>query len=467
MSTLPPIPSSISWPSRSEERVERLKRALPPAWWQLLRRVIAEAEARRLPLYLVGGFVRDLLLGRPNHDFDLVVEGDAVAFAHTLATRYGGRVTVHRRFGTASWHPADSLPATEAPPYLDFVTARSEIYPRPGALPTVTPGSIADDLRRRDFTINALAIRLDGQYFGELRDDFGGLSDLQQGRIRTLHPLSYRDDPTRILRAVRYEQRYAFHIATEDLQRIAEARSGLRALSGERLRHEFDLILEETQTANMLARLEALGILAEIHPTLFWDESLRESLERLQEDSPPVSWKIPDLRGVPRKRALAYLLWLGRRSEAEIRSLALRLDFSAPLRDALIALSTLWREIPGLLPNRPSILTARFDSVPPLALYAILLQLRSSPLSSTSQEYLVEAIEHYFTRWRNLRPRSTGHTLQRLGVPPGPAYQAILWRLRAAWLDGEIRRPAEEKTLLRTLLRDCQGATTDESATLP
>ncbi len=460
-------PSSISWPTRPEERVERLKRALPPAWWQLLQCVSDEAEARRLPLYLVGGGVRDLLLGQPNHDFDFVVEGNAIALANALATRYGGKVIAHQRFGAARWHLTNTSLAAASPASVDFVTARSETYARPGTLPTVTPGLIADDLRRRDFTINALAIRLDGLHLGELRDDFGGLSDLQQGRIRTLHPLSYHDDPTRILRAVRYEQRYAFHIAAEDLKRIAEARHGLGALSGKRLRRELDLILEEAQVANMLARLDALGIFPEIHPALFWDESLREPLERLQEAVLPAEWKIPDLRGIPRRRALAYLLWLGQRSEAEIRLLASRLDFSATLRDALIALSALQCELPALTPSRPSILTARFDQVPPLALYALLLQARSSKVPSVRREYLIEVLERYFTLWRNLRPRSTGHTLKRLGVPPGPRYQAILRRLRAAWLDGEIHRPAEEQTLLRTLLHESQGAAVHESATLP
>lgn len=460
-------PSSISWPVRSEERVERLKRALPTAWWQLLQQVSTEAAARHLPLYLVGGFVRDLLLEQPNHDFDFVVEGNAIALANALATRYGGKVTAHKRFGTACWRLPHALSTTVSLTHVDFATARSETYAHPGALPTVVPGTIADDLRRRDFTINALAIRLDGPHLGELRDDFGGLNDLQQGRIRILHPRSYHDDPTRILRAVRYEQRYAFRITAEDLQRVAETKTGLRDLSGERLRHELDLILEEKQAANMLARLDVLAILPEIHSALFWDESLREPLERIPEATPPAAWKIADLRGLPARRALGYLIWLGRHSEAEIRTLALRLDFPASLREALLALSAFWRENPIFALGQPSTLTARFDQVPPLALYAILLQLRSSPLLSTAQERFAEAIERYFILWRNLRPRSTGHTLKRLGIPPGPCYQAILWKLRAAWLDGEIHSQAEERKLLRALLREAQGTTANEPPSLP
>lgn len=457
----------IDWPSRKEERVDRLKRALSPAWWRLLRRVIRAAEARRLPLYLVGGFVRDLLLGRPNQDFDLVVEGDAIALARALAAQYGGTVTAHKRFGTACWQFAPASSPAEAPTYLDFASARSETYSHPGALPTVTPGRLTDDLRRRDFTINALAIRLDGEHLGELRDDFGSLEDLRQGRIRALHPLSYQDDPTRILRAVRYEQRYAFAIAAEDLQRITEAKAGLGLLSGERLRHELDLILSEAGAADMLARLDALGILPEIHPALDWDESLRPALACLPEIALPPGWTIPELRGVPRRRALGYLLWLGRRTESEIRSLAARLDFPAALREALLAYSALLREIPSLAPARPSALTARFDPLPPLVLYAFLLQLRSLPAPTADQERIAVAIEHYFARWRRLKPRTTGYTLQKLGIPPGPIYQAILQRLRAAWLDGEIHHLSEEKVLLQTLLRDSQGDMPHGPASLP
>ncbi len=451
----------ILWPSHPEERAERLRRALSPTWWPLLRRVIREAESRHLPLYLVGGFVRDLLLGQVNQDFDLVVEGDAIALARALAARYGGRVTVHKRFGTACWQTAD------ASIHLDFASARSETYAHPGALPTVAPGTLADDLRRRDFTINALAIRLDGEHLGELRDDLGGLDDLQQGRIRALHPLSYQDDPTRILRAVRYEQRYAFSITVEDLAHIAEAKIGLRALSGERLRHELDLILMETHAADMLARLDSLGILLEIHPALFWDEALRPALTRLSVAGLPATWGIPLWRGIPAQRALGYLLWLGQRPEAEIRAMATRLDFPAPLREAMLSLSALHQDLPSLTPARPSVLASRFDLVPPLALYALLVQFQSREDPSASQKYLTTAIEHYLTTWRHVRPRTSGHTLQKLGIPPGPIYQVILQRLRAAWLDGEIHSPAEEKDLLRTILHESQGDFSHGPAPLP
>ena len=157
---------------------------------------------RGLPLYIVGGSVRDLVLGHRLNDFDLTLEGNAIALARSLASKHGGTITAHIKFGTANWLLPDHLKIDH--PTLDLVSARSETYKHPVALPTVKLGSIADDLRRRDFTINAMAIRLDGSHFGELRDDLNGMEDLQNGIIRILYPRSFIDDPTRMYRAVRY-----------------------------------------------------------------------------------------------------------------------------------------------------------------------------------------------------------------------------------------------------------------------
>ena len=221
------------------------------------------AYSQRLPVYLVGGFVRDLLLDHPSQDFDLVVEGDAIALAKALAHQYGGRVTSHSRFGTAKWHidkqemdklhtgkasaevRSDRFLPSDLPDSLDFVSARTEFYTYPTALPTVERGSIKLDLHRRDFTINTLALRLDGHHYGELHDYWGGLSDIRHGMVRVLHSLSFIDDPTRILRAVRFEQRFAFEIERRTRDLLMEGRSLINKVSGDRLRHELDHILSE------------------------------------------------------------------------------------------------------------------------------------------------------------------------------------------------------------------------------
>ena len=161
---------------------ELLEKSLDTTRLTLLRLVAEEATQHGLPLYIVGGSVRDLVLGRRLNDFDLTVEGDAIGLARSLASKHGGGVTAHKKFGTAKWFLPKSLtPDTSTHDTLDLISARSETYKHPAALPIVKAGSIADDLLRRDFTINALAIRLDGSQLGELRDDLHGMEDLQKG----------------------------------------------------------------------------------------------------------------------------------------------------------------------------------------------------------------------------------------------------------------------------------------------
>ena len=202
-----------------------IPRFIPTSRLVLLRQVAALSAHLGLPAYLVGGFVRDALLKQPINDFDLVVEGDAVKLGRALVKQFGGRLTVHAPFKTAAWflpvgvgsrygteeHRPYSTPESTID-FIDLISARSETYARPAALPTVKLGTLADDLRRRDFTINALAVRLDGDHFGELSDPLGGRADLQRGLVRVLHSNSFVDDPTRLLRAVRYAERYGFKI---------------------------------------------------------------------------------------------------------------------------------------------------------------------------------------------------------------------------------------------------------------
>jgi tRNA nucleotidyltransferase (CCA-adding enzyme) len=233
----------------------------------IIRSIAAEAIEQKLPIYVVGGFVRDLMLDRPSIDFDIVVEGDAIQMAKNVAAKFGGRVTVHTRFGTAKWYLDESaFQGADIPEFLDFITARLEFYAHPTALPTVERSSIKFDLHRRDFTINTLALRLDGRFFGELYDFWGGLSDIKDRLIRVLHSLSFVDDPTRMLRAIRFEQRFGFQIEDRTLQLMLDARELLGNISGDRIRHEINLILDEEYCVQILSRLADLGLLTAIHP---------------------------------------------------------------------------------------------------------------------------------------------------------------------------------------------------------
>ena len=278
---------------------ERLEASIPPAHLALLKSVASVAHGLHMPVYVVGGFVRDLLLERPSLDFDIVVEGDAIGLATALVQRYGGRLTSHGRFGTAKWFLGEAKIEYEAfetervdadapvgsshthistPEFLDLISARTEFYTHPTALPTVERGSIKLDLHRRDFTINTLALRLDGHHYGDLYDYWGGLDDLRKGKIRVLHSISFVDDPTRMLRAVRFEQRFGFRIEDRTLQLLCEALPLMNRVSGDRIRHELDHILDEDNAVQMLARLDDLSLLAAIHPDLVWDEWINDKI---------------------------------------------------------------------------------------------------------------------------------------------------------------------------------------------
>jgi tRNA nucleotidyltransferase (CCA-adding enzyme) len=234
------------------------------------------------PAFAVGGPVRDLLRGLPHRDADVAVEGDAVAVARRLtASIDGARLTVHPAFGTAVILAPGSV-------RVDLAATRRERYAAPAALPVVEPAGIEEDLGRRDFTVNALAAALFGPRFGELLDPFGGHADLDAGLIRVLHPGSFRDDPTRLFRAVRYAARlrYALEPETEALARTAIAAGMVDLLSGERVRAELVALLRES-TATVAAALilaEGLGLLAAVDPALGGDAVARSArIARLDE----------------------------------------------------------------------------------------------------------------------------------------------------------------------------------------
>lgn len=440
---------------------DRLEKALPSVRLALLRAAAGVAHRQRAALYIVGGFVRDLLLERPSQDFDLVVEGNAIELARALAHQYGGRVTSHARFGTAKWHimeireelrqslrdhlDLDQLPAGEVPDSLDLVSARTEFYTHPTALPTVERGSIKLDLHRRDFTINTLALRLDGPHYGELHDYWGGLNDLEEGRVRVLHSLSFVDDPTRMLRAVRFEQRFDFRIEERTLELLLEARNLLDRVSGDRVRHEIDHILSEQRVCAMMDRLAKLGLLSAIHADLTWDQWLCDKIESLPQEKIdlPGGMEI-ELKGIPYLQGLSYSLWLIRLPAATARGLIARLKLPRAVVDTALAARNLRGDLPSLTGKPPSQVVARLDEVPPAAIYTTYLAIDDQRLKST--------LEKYLTQWRHVSPNIDGHDLHDRGLPPGPVYRRILETLRAAWLDGEVRTIEEEETLLRDLI---------------
>ena len=422
-----------------------LEKSLGGSRLELLHLLAYQASILQMPLYLVGGVVRDILLGYPIKEFDLVVEGDSAKFAKHIVKKIGGRALVHSRFGTATWDLNEStlkrldFPMLDVDDFslsFDLISARSETYSSPGALPTVKRSTIDHDLRRRDFTVNAMAIRLDGNHLGKLFDPLNGQRDLERKAIQVLHDRSFVDDPTRMFRAVRYSERYGFKIEPKTIKLFNdEAKSVLSGLSGERLRHEFDLVFNETKSILMLEKIKELGLLAVVHSALSNADHKRLSKLENAADKRFGEIAVPDILSF--KQSLAWVLFLMDLSKKEVEEIAERLDFPALLKSAARAASSLRKDIPSFKNWKPSQWTFHLDDLPSLAIYAVWLASSDDPLCD------------YLEKWKNVKPYTTGDDLNYLGLKPGPKYKEILSRLRAAWLDGEVSTKKEE-----TILRD-------------
>jgi tRNA nucleotidyltransferase (CCA-adding enzyme) len=453
------------------EMSELLANNLSPAVWSLVRAVSQIASEMNQALYFVGGLVRDLLLSVTAKDIDMVVEGDAIALVRRLRERYGGGIRSHAQFGTAKWlltadvwqrlvsderlvaderHPVDEFPASEEmlsgdqPMVIDFVTARSEFYTRPSALPEVERGSIKLDLHRRDFTINTLAIRLDGAYLGELSDFYGGLRDLEAKLIRVLHSLSFIDDPTRILRAVRLEQRLDFQIERRTAELIASALPMIGRVTGERLRNELSLCLEEKKRAAMMARLADIGVLHQIQPDFEWQAATADSLANAERILAEPMW-LESLGG--ESAVFVYfaliMLPLSPHIRAEVMD---RLKVRKSTRDDLTLLQSLMADANSLSADtRPSEAVKVLRPYPARVLVVALAEL--GPDSTPGRQ-----IAQYYSEWRHVRTVLNGNDLLEMGLVAGPQVGYLLDRLLAARLDGEVTDLAGERALLHSLL---------------
>jgi tRNA nucleotidyltransferase (CCA-adding enzyme) len=400
---------------------------LPDSLRPVLDAVVAVSEGYE-GVYLVGGSVRDILLGEPNFDVDVVVEGDAISLANALADELDGRVRAHRQFGTAVvLYGEDER--------VDVVTARSETYHAPAALPTVEPGSIDEDLHRRDFTINAMAVSLKGENLGQLVDPFGGRADLDAGRIRILHDRSFIDDPTRILRAIRYEDRYGFRMDDETVRLAREciATGHVGDLSGARLRDELVALLEEGDVSHAIPRLAELGAEKEVHPHVVADEEAVLLFDRLRELNRRYGLGVPawrlGLEALARKLPPAEIAdWLD--------GLKLRRPDGEQIAAAIVEGPRIADDLGG---TDADIVSAVERHDPDAPLFA--LALTDSP-----------RLHEYFDRLRGIRLEITGADLAELGLGESPRVGEILGELRRRKLNGELDGRESELEEARELL---------------
>ncbi|HID89050.1 MAG TPA: CCA tRNA nucleotidyltransferase, partial [Anaerolineae bacterium] len=363
----------------------------------------------------------------------------------------GGRVVAHRRFGTAKWLIGQGVwqavaggppPPERTPRSIDFATARTEFYTHPTALPEVERSSIKQDLHRRDFTINTLAIRLDPPHWGELLDFYGGEADLRNGVIRVLHSLSFIDDPTRILRAARLEARLGFRMDPRSESLIANALPLLDRVSGDRIRHELEQILDEREPEKALCRLEELGVLRQIHADLRCDAWVQARFRVAREELDPGVW---ELEPGDRRFVLWGLLFY-RLSPESLEAVLRRLKMPRSEADDLQMLPDLRQAMRRLAPARR-----------PSRIYRALRPFPSRLLAvawvACEREGLREKMLQYQTRYRHVRTALTGDDLKAMGLRPGPIFGRLLGILQDARLDGEVATREEEEALVRHVLR--------------
>ncbi|MGM0454427.1 MAG: CBS domain-containing protein, partial [Thermodesulfobacteriota bacterium] len=415
-----------------------MQERLSPQIVEMLRHMGEVAKSLGCTAYAVGGFVRDLFLYRHNLDIDIVVEGNGIAFAKTFAGRYGARINAYAKFGTAVIVFPDGFK-------IDVASARMEYYKFPAALPTVEMSSVKLDLYRRDFTINTLAIFLNPDKFGQMIDFFGGQRDLKEGSIRILHNLSFVEDPTRVFRAIKFEQRFGFTIGklTAGLIENAVKMDFFKRLSGRRVFSELCQILKEDNPIPALIRLNEFDLLQVIDPTIKLDKKRIATLDAARD---VLSWyELLYIEDNYRQWAVYFLLLIRHADQEKTRDICRHFELS-PRYEKLFAeeraaaescLYQLGRE----LPMKNSALYERLSGFSTeLLLYM---------MAVTRKETIKKAISHYVTDLRNVGISVTGNDLKQLGLPPSPLYGQILRALLAEKLDGNIETRQDEQEFIR------------------
>ncbi len=440
------IPDSVMPDRRRERNISSMvNNRLPQKMLDLLKVAGDLGKEVGCEIYAVGGFVRDILLQRPNLDLDLVVEGDGIAFAKELVKKLGGRVKAHTKFKTA-------VAILDDGQRVDVATARLEYYEYPAALPTVELSSIKMDLYRRDFTVNALALRLNPGRFGQLVDFFGAERDIRNKTLRVLHSLSFVEDPTRILRAIRFERRFDFHIGGQTMRLIKNALNLelFSKLSGTRVMHELQWIVEEEDPLSCFNRMQELGIMEAIHPLLKLKNDRIQILIELGKVhnwynllylEPKVEpWKLYFLgmtMGIKRDQITEVTDRLHFTNKEEREFLQLR-DM---IGDALMKLMG-WKEGKSKLSRLYSILH-------PIPVEGVLFLMARS-----RKEHIRRNISQYLTRLRYIKVEVSGNDLQEMGIEPGPIYTKILDKLMEYRIDGGTDDRGEQLKLAKRLEKD-------------
>ncbi|VAX32247.1 tRNA nucleotidyltransferase, A-adding, partial [hydrothermal vent metagenome] len=415
-----------------------MKERLDKKLMSLFATIAQIGDSSNLGIFVVGGFVRDLLLGTPNLDIDIVVEGDGIKFAKELAAELQGRVKSHAQFGTSVIILEDGF-------RIDVATARMEYYKHPAALPTVDKSSIKADLFRRDFTVNCLAIQLTGKDAFSLIDHFNGERDLKDRMIRVLHSLSFIEDPSRIFRAIRFEQRNRFKIGkqTEAFIKVAVKKRLVDQLSGTRLLNEILLIMKENQPVPCIRRMREFALLQFISPELHLDAGALDVLDRV---AGVLSWaKIVPLAAPPERWFIYFLGFLSELDKPAFEQALERLKISLRLKKRLeLDLETCAQARQRLTTVNELSPTEIYDVFSPLSPEGIIFL-----LSMLDDDRANKYASLFVTQYQSQAKLAlTGDDLIQMGVSPGPVFQQVFKALRDARVNGQVNSKKDEISLV-------------------
>ncbi len=413
----------------SDDLTVLLQERLPDNMLAALCDVASAVAAAGCTVYLVGGTVRDILLGVPTLDLDFTVVGSAPGLAESYAKTHGGRVASRSQFGTASVHIGALT--------IDFASARKERYPHPGSLPVTEPGGLQDDLLRRDFTINAMAVDLSSENWGALIDISGGRQDLARRTISVLHDLSFQDDPTRMLRAARYVHRLGFQLSGRTADLVRRDAAFMRRVSGPRRWKELERTLNEAEPEGALTSAQEWGILPQLHAALKISGDVKTAFRAARDHVAP--------RAIP---AITYLCLLTYdMTPAQRLDLARDFRLSKRYTAALENLDTVQALSPVLCQDalRPS---KAVDLLSDLASEALLAASLLTPEPVARQR-----LKTYLTEWQHVRPALSARALMSMGIAQGQSLGELLALLRRARLDGDVRTRQDEEEFVRAYIQ--------------
>ena len=415
---------------------------LPKELKKVVTQISKVSQETHLPAYLVGGCLRDLILGVKNLDLDIAIEGSGIIFAKNLAQRLKASLVIHQRFGTATLILSNSLK-------VDVASTRQEKYPYSAALPLVSPGSIQQDLKRRDFTINALAITLTIGKKQEIIDPYGGQHDLVSGKIRFLHNLSFKDDPTRILRAVRFSQRFGFKIESKTLIMLKEAISDglLVTVSPHRMRDELILILKEQNPFKPLKELSNLGALSFISTKLKIGRSTQVFFALLDKQ---IAWFAKNVK-MPRPLDNWLVYFAGLLEPLNFLEIKVIMHRFGLRKTEVQRLTSYyqWRDkLVSVLSKKQLKPEQIFSLLQPLS-YETIILLSVITKNKNFKKHMLA----FFKIYHGMRLCISGDDLIKLGVLPGPKYQKIFAEVLAAKLNGQVKNRQTELALVKRLVK--------------